>query len=79
MIVSGISELIMIVITMILLVVALTYMFRVKASNEDEKTKKDKYVKGMMIGSTVVLSITMIIGIWHLLVSAKINKCIKGE
>lgn len=76
MMISGIVEIIVIVIIFVMLIVAAAYNNKTDPTDPAEIEAKVKYMNNLIVGSAVVSLVLVAIGIWHLLASNAVRKCI---
>lgn len=74
--ISGGIEIAIIAVVFIMLVFVASYNNMYKPTTTEDVAKKEKYINGMVITSTVFSAILLIIGIWHVYASGKAKKCI---
>jgi hypothetical protein len=74
--ISGIVFLIITIITFILVLVGVIYNYYYKPTEDAVVTKKEKYIGGCLIAGTVMLATSTLIGVWHIIVSSQIKKCV---
>lgn len=73
---SGIIFLVITLITFILVLVGVIYNYYYKPTADEDVTKKEKYIGGCLIAGTVMLAISTLIGVWHIIVSSQVKKCV---
>lgn len=76
---SGGIEIAIISIVFIMLVFAASYNNMYNPQDDADSTKKEKYLNGLIITSSVFSCVMLIIGIWHVYVSGKARKCIEAK
>uniref|UniRef100_A0AAU8GCB9 Uncharacterized protein n=1 Tax=Faxonius propinquus nudivirus TaxID=3139431 RepID=A0AAU8GCB9_9VIRU len=74
--ISGTIEIIIIVIIFIMLVFVASYNNMTPPATDEEIAAKAKYINGLVIASAVISLILVGVGIWHLMSSSKVKKCI---
>lgn len=75
MVTSSVIEIVLVVIILILFIVIIVYVYQAKETDEE---KRKKYIGGLTIGGTVLTAITAIVGIWQIMSTMKVKKCMTG-
>lgn len=76
MMISGVTEIVVIVIIFIMLVFAAAYNNKADPTTAEEIEAKQKYINSLIVGSAIVSLILVAVGVWHLIASNNVKKCI---
>lgn len=73
---SGVIELVIISVNVILLLGTILYNYMHKAADDSAKDKKAKILGRLMLANTLLTVLTAFVAVWHIFVSGKLRKCI---
>lgn len=76
MVLSGMFEIVIIVIIFIMLVFAAGYNNMPDPADDTEVIKKHKYINSLIIASAIVSLVLVGVGIWHLMSSNRLKECV---
>lgn len=74
--ISGMIEIVIISIIFIMLIFAASYNNMTDPSTAEDIDKKEKYMNGLIISSAVISLILLGVGIWHVVTSGSLKKCL---
>lgn len=74
--ISGVIEIVIIVIIFIMLVFAAAYKNMPDPDLSDDIIAKAKYINGLVIASAIISIILLAVGIWHVVTANNVKKCI---
>lgn len=77
--ISGGIEIAIITVVFIMLIFVASYNNMYNPTTTEDIAKKDKYINGLVITSTVLSAILLVIGVWHVFTSSKAKKCIENK
>lgn len=76
MMISGVTEIVIIAIVFIMLVFAAAYNNKADPTTAEDIEAKQKYINSLIVGSAIVSLVLVAVGIWHLIASNNVKKCI---